>query len=271
MCDPRKLLTDSVRRQIKAGRKIGSLFLPPLHLTPPQLYTYKLCSFPELRLSLSSLQYGSRFTTNLGDMVTVSGVFVIANSPRPFTRSWATLRNDRDASHLYLVLTRNNGIQLDAARRRSKQRRFRPNAGQLLGGWLPFDGLHGDDEAYLHFTPGDTLLFSSIAPTSAGAIFGACLILFLVAVGERALMALNRGFDRQIKTRSQRLLLTCEFANNTAETGSDKAALRLCLRAHEDDVHSLSRGRSRWPCWFTIGCSISTHAGRHDVQHSFSH
>ncbi|KAF8168674.1 hypothetical protein K438DRAFT_2024926 [Mycena galopus ATCC 62051] len=31
-------------------------------------------------------------------------------------------------------------------------------------------------KTYLHFTPGDTLLFDSIAPASGGAIFGACLL-----------------------------------------------------------------------------------------------
>ncbi|KAJ7249128.1 Ctr copper transporter [Mycena haematopus] len=52
-------------------------------------------------------------------------------------------------------------------------------------------------KSYLHFTPGDTLIFKSIVPTSAGAILGTCLILFLISVADRHLRAVCRGVDRR--------------------------------------------------------------------------
>jgi copper transporter 1 len=57
-------------------------------------------------------------------------------------------------------------------------------------------------KTYLHFTPGDTLLFNSIIPSSAGAIFGTCLILFLISVGDRYLRAVCRGLERRFAQRS---------------------------------------------------------------------
>ncbi|KAG8691908.1 hypothetical protein FRC11_005701 [Ceratobasidium sp. 423] len=39
---------------------------------------------------------------------------------------------------------------------------------------------------YLHFTGGDYLFFSAVAPTSKGAIAGACIVLAVLAILERA-------------------------------------------------------------------------------------
>ncbi|KAL1745573.1 Ctr copper transporter [Schizophyllum fasciatum] len=60
-------------------------------------------------------------------------------------------------------------------------------------------------KAYLHFTEGDVLLFDTIIPSSAGAVFGACLIFFLIAIGECYIRALRRRMDRTFSARSQRL------------------------------------------------------------------
>ncbi|KAI5825865.1 hypothetical protein K523DRAFT_282208, partial [Schizophyllum commune Tattone D] len=60
-------------------------------------------------------------------------------------------------------------------------------------------------KSYLHFTMGDVVLFDTVAPSSAGAVFGACLIFFLIAIGECYLRALSRRMDRTFSARSRRL------------------------------------------------------------------
>ncbi|KAJ7122224.1 Ctr copper transporter [Mycena epipterygia] len=60
-------------------------------------------------------------------------------------------------------------------------------------------------KTYLHFTPGDTLIFQTIIPTSAGAVFGACLVLFLVSVADHYLRAVCRGHERALSQRTKRL------------------------------------------------------------------
>jgi len=54
---------------------------------------------------------------------------------------------------------------------------------------------------YLHFTPGDNLFFDTVAPSSAGAIFAACLILFLLAILDRYVRAARRGLERRFALR----------------------------------------------------------------------
>lgn len=44
---------------------------------------------------------------------------------------------------------------------------------------------------YLHFTPGDALWLMEWTPTSPGAVFGACLGLFFIAMVERLLLAMK--------------------------------------------------------------------------------
>ncbi len=45
---------------------------------------------------------------------------------------------------------------------------------------------------WLHFTPGDALLFKSWIPRKPGAIFGACIGLFMLAILDRWLSAMRR-------------------------------------------------------------------------------
>ncbi|EKM57468.1 uncharacterized protein PHACADRAFT_251128 [Phanerochaete carnosa HHB-10118-sp] len=60
---------------------------------------------------------------------------------------------------------------------------------------------------YLHFTPGDTVLFDTIAPSSGEAIFGACLIFFLISVFYCWLRAFRRGVEMRCTARARRLVL----------------------------------------------------------------
>jgi hypothetical protein len=48
---------------------------------------------------------------------------------------------------------------------------------------------------WLHFTPGDTLLFQNWVPTERGPIFGACFGLFMLAILDRWLAALRRFME----------------------------------------------------------------------------
>ncbi|KAJ6534461.1 Ctr copper transporter [Mycena vulgaris] len=56
-------------------------------------------------------------------------------------------------------------------------------------------------KTYLHFTPGDTLIFKGIAPTTPAAIFAACLVFFVISTAERWLRAATRGVDARITQR----------------------------------------------------------------------
>ncbi|CEL58273.1 hypothetical protein RSOLAG1IB_03019 [Rhizoctonia solani AG-1 IB] len=58
---------------------------------------------------------------------------------------------------------------------------------------------------YLHFTGGDYLFFSTVAPASRGAIAGACITLAVIAVLERA-VAGARGFLALYMDHRQRTL-----------------------------------------------------------------
>ena len=49
----------------------------------------------------------------------------------------------------------------------------------------------GNMTPYLHFTPGDVLWFQGWVPKSPGAMFGACLGLFLLAIVERWIAAMR--------------------------------------------------------------------------------
>ncbi|KAJ7116708.1 Ctr copper transporter [Mycena epipterygia] len=71
-------------------------------------------------------------------------------------------------------------------------------------------------KTYLHFTPGDTLIFETIVPTSAGAIFGACLVLFLVSVADRYLRAVCRGLEHGLSQRTKRLTTGYYFTSDSA-------------------------------------------------------
>ncbi|KAJ7732122.1 Ctr copper transporter [Mycena metata] len=103
-------------------------------------------------------------------------------------------------------------------------------------------------KAYLHFTPGDALIFESIVPTSAGAVFGACLIFFLISVGDRYLRAACRGFEREFSQRTQRLARTYHFTeaadNSDSKASGDSEAHSPAAPAPARFIlsHELSRG-----------------------------
>lgn len=56
---------------------------------------------------------------------------------------------------------------------------------------------------YLHFTPGDVLWFQGWVPKSPGAMFGACLGLFLLAIVERWIAAIRSLAEAYWRKRAQ--------------------------------------------------------------------
>lgn len=54
---------------------------------------------------------------------------------------------------------------------------------------------------YLHFTGGDYLFFVGVAPTSSGAIAGACIALVVLAILERVVAAARGIFTLKVLDR----------------------------------------------------------------------
>ncbi|KAJ7218437.1 Ctr copper transporter [Mycena pura] len=77
-------------------------------------------------------------------------------------------------------------------------------------------------KTYLHFTP-DTVLFASIAPSSAGAIFATCLLFFFISIGDRYLRAVTRGSERRFAQRAKQPSADYHFAD-AADASSDSRA-----------------------------------------------
>ncbi|KAJ6605110.1 Ctr copper transporter [Mycena sp. CBHHK59/15] len=98
-------------------------------------------------------------------------------------------------------------------------------------------------KAYLHFAPGDTLLFNSIVPTSSGAIFGACLIFFLISVGDRYLRAACRGVERTFSQRAKRLTTAYYHFDDAADSSGGSAASHAKAPASELDKPAAAPGR----------------------------
>ncbi|KAF8174798.1 Ctr copper transporter [Mycena galopus ATCC 62051] len=95
-------------------------------------------------------------------------------------------------------------------------------------------------KSYLHFTPGDTVLFDTIAPSSVGAIFAACLIFFLISVGDRYLRAVSRGVEQQFSQRSAPRTPEYICVINMTFTHPDKTP------ASEPPTHQAQAGSSRF-------------------------
>ncbi|KAG8695731.1 hypothetical protein FRC09_008969 [Ceratobasidium sp. 395] len=71
---------------------------------------------------------------------------------------------------------------------------------------------------YLHFTGGDYLYFAGIAPTSKGAIAGACIALVFLAILERAVAGARGIFELKLAER-KRILAVRKQDTPPAESG----------------------------------------------------
>ncbi|KAG8736985.1 hypothetical protein FRC10_008671 [Ceratobasidium sp. 414] len=107
---------------------------------------------------------------------------------------------------------------------------------------------------YLHFTPGDALFFKEWVPKSSGAVGGACVGLFILAILQRCVSAMRGVMDQHWKQRSDALAAArfvrlresvtstdkvseeggcCTTENTTTETPAPRPTLPPFILSHE--------------------------------------
>jgi len=112
---------------------------------------------------------------------------------------------------------------------------------------------------YLHFTIGDNLWFLGWAPGTAGAMAGACIGLFMLAIAERWLVVMRGVMEEHWSMRAQ-IALSNKFNNSSAvatsapseertnPSSSDASQSRFGWRWHHAQAppfilaHDISRG-----------------------------
>ncbi|QRW05030.1 copper transport protein CTR2 [Ceratobasidium sp. AG-Ba] len=77
---------------------------------------------------------------------------------------------------------------------------------------------------YLHFTPGDALFFQDWVPRSSGAIGGACVGLFVLAILQRCLSAMKGVMEQHWRHRSNALVAARFVRLRDSRSSSDKAS-----------------------------------------------
>ena len=83
-------------------------------------------------------------------------------------------------------------------------------------------GTDGGMIPWLHFTPGDYLLFQAWRPTSVGATVGACIGLVLLAIFDRWVSAVRSVLERRWRHRYV-LVFTGSFSQISQSTCFDHA------------------------------------------------
>ncbi|KAL5534321.1 hypothetical protein ACEPAG_783 [Sanghuangporus baumii] len=80
---------------------------------------------------------------------------------------------------------------------------------------------------YLHFSGGDNLFFKDIAPSSKGAIAGAAIILFFLAVFERYIVAMRSVMEARWRERARALVQSQVYLqkNPSADSKTSQASL----------------------------------------------
>ncbi|KDR84366.1 hypothetical protein GALMADRAFT_133684 [Galerina marginata CBS 339.88] len=89
---------------------------------------------------------------------------------------------------------------------------------------------------YLHFTPGDTVLFLGWAPGSNGAMVGACIALFVLALLDRGLAAIRASVEHRWQKRTQ---LTSEDKFDSSSLPSGKKQMAQVTVEDKSDSSSL--------------------------------
>ncbi|KAF8605008.1 hypothetical protein BDV93DRAFT_491136 [Ceratobasidium sp. AG-I] len=74
---------------------------------------------------------------------------------------------------------------------------------------------------YLHFTPGDALFFKDWVPKTSGAVGGACVGLFVLAILQRCVSAMRGVMDQHWKHRSD-ALVAARFVRLGESTSNEK-------------------------------------------------
>ncbi|TDL15890.1 hypothetical protein BD410DRAFT_816847 [Rickenella mellea] len=96
---------------------------------------------------------------------------------------------------------------------------------------------------YLHFTPGDMLWFLGWVPQSAGAMVGACIGLFLLAIVERWIGACRSVMEVHWRKRAQ--ILIANKLNTTSTSTSPSRA--QSIRSTSGTIEELDEKSSALP------------------------
>ena len=112
----------------------------------------------------------------------------------------------------------------------------------ILSGYTLAQHVHGGSEdgsggvamiPYLHFTPGDALFFKEWVPKSSGAIGGACVGLFVLAILQRCISGMRGVMDQHWKQRSDALVSARFVRIGESRTSSDKVSEGACCGTEE--------------------------------------
>ncbi|KAG9128297.1 hypothetical protein FRC07_001232 [Ceratobasidium sp. 392] len=77
---------------------------------------------------------------------------------------------------------------------------------------------------YLHFTPGDALFFKEWVPKSPGAVGGACVGMFALAIIQRCISAMRGVMDQHWKHRSDAVVAARFVQLRESVTSTDKVS-----------------------------------------------
>lgn len=77
---------------------------------------------------------------------------------------------------------------------------------------------------YLHFTPGDALFFKEWVPKSSGAVAGACVGLFVLAILQRCISGMRGVMDQHWKQRSDAIVAARFVRMRESASSTDKVS-----------------------------------------------
>lgn len=119
---------------------------------------------------------------------------------------------------------------------------------------MSMDGANTTMGAIFHFAPGDTIWFNGWAPSSAGAVAGAAIGLFLLAIVERWLAAMRAVMEAWAKKQLEAAIAAhlsrpTTIADKVSEEGHSTVEVNLLveqrLRARTSAPFMLSHDLSR--------------------------
>jgi len=94
---------------------------------------------------------------------------------------------------------------------------------------------------YLHFTPGDTLWFLGWVPQSTGAMVGACIGLFMLALLDRWVSAMRNVAEAHWARRAQLLLMKQGNLRDSKTTSSESSNVYHCDDDNDDKNKKIAK------------------------------
>lgn len=108
----------------------------------------------------------------------------------------------------------------------------------------------GSMKPWLHFTQGENIFFMAWVPTSSGAVFGACIGLFMLALVERWVASMRSimgayWYQRMLDVSSTRLMLPPDdtsLSKKVLEEGSEESLPQAIAHPRPNSVSHVRRG-----------------------------